>query len=370
VSARLTAAYAVMPGLALTVVVAWLGLSASGWIGTGLLGFEKSPVSGIMLAIVFGMVVGNAVRLPALVKPGIRFSLERVLRLGIILLGIRLGLGEALKVGLVGVPLIVLCIVAAMLVTYWLGRRLALSGRMGVLIAVGTSICGATAIVATAPAIGADEDETVYAVANITVFGLLAMFAYPYLAEFLFAGDLTSTGRFLGTSIHETAQVAGSALIYVQLFGGDTVLDVAAVTKLVRNLFMIVVIPLMAYVHQRQSRRDGGVGVQVNVLALFPMFILGFALMAVVRTVGDVTLESGFAYGVFDAAGWGEVTGGIKAWAERLLAVAMAGVGLGTSVRQLRGLGVRPFYVGLGAAAAVGMVSVLGIAGMKAIGIG
>jgi uncharacterized membrane protein YadS len=112
------------------------------------------------------------------------------------------------------------------------------------------------------------------------------------------------------------------------------------------------------------------VGGQVEGLALFPMFILGFALMAVVRTVGDVTLESGFAYGVFDAAGWGEVTGGIKAWAERLLAVAMAGVGLGTSVRQLRGLGVRPFYVGLGAAAAVGVVSVLGIAGMKAIGIG
>ncbi len=367
---RLNAAFDVMPGLALTAVVAWLGLSASGWIGTGLLGFEKSPVSGIMLAIVFGMVVGNAVRLPELMKPGIRFSLARVLRMGIILLGVRLGLGEALKVGLVGVPLIVLCIGAAMLMTFWLGRRLALSRRIGALIAVGTSICGATAIVATAPAIGADEDETAYAVANITVFGLMAMFLYPYLAQLLFAGDLTSAGRFLGTSIHETAQVAGSGLIYVQLFGGDTALDVAVVTKLVRNLFMIVVIPLMAYVHHRRSRRDVEGGGKVNVLVMFPLFILGFVLMAVVRTVGDATLDGGLAYGVLDAAAWDEVTGGIKAWAERLLAVAMAGVGLGTSVWQLRGLGVRPFYVGLGAAAAVGVVSVLGIVGMKAVGIG
>lgn len=133
---------------------------------------------------------------------------------------------------------------------------------------------------------------------------------------------------------------------------------------------MILVIPLMAYVHQRWSRRGGEAGVQVNVLALFPMFILGFALMAVTRTVGDVTLENRLAYGVFDAAGWGEVTGGIKAWAERLLAVAMAGVGLGTSVRELQGLGARPFFVGLGAAVAVGVVSVLGITAMNLLGVG
>lgn len=361
---------AVLPGLLLTAAVAWLGLRSSDWIGKDLLGFDKSPVSGIMLAIVLGMVVGNAVRLPAVFTAGIRFSLARVLRLGIILLGVRLGLNEALKVGAVAIPLIVLCIVAAGLITYWLGKRLSLPRRMSVLIAVGTSICGATAIVATAPVIGAEDEETAYAVANITVFGILAMLLYPYLANALFASDPSSAGRFLGTAIHETAQVAGSGLIYVQVFGDDTVLDVATVTKLVRNVFMVLVIPFMGYLCHRLSADDRGKGEKVDLLGLVPLFILGFLALAVVRTVGDATLESGMAFGLLDAARWADLTGEIKAWAERFLAVAMAGVGLGTSIRLLRGLGLKPFYVGLGAAMAVGIVSLVGIAGLNLIGLG
>ncbi len=357
-----------LPGVALTAGVAWVGLRASDWIGEQLLGFDKSPVSGIMLAIVIGMTVGNVIRLPAAFGPGIRFSLAHLLRLGIILLGIRLGFGEAIRVGAVAIPLIAICVIAAILIAYWLGRRLALPSRMSILIAVGTSICGATAIVATAPAIHAEEEETTYAIANITVFGIIAMFLYPYLANLLFESDLSSAGRFLGTSIHETAQVAGSGLIYGQLFGGDTVLETATITKLVRNVFMVVVIPLMAYLFHRRS--TGGQGAaKLNILSLFPLFILGFILLAVVRTVGDTTLDSGMAYGVFDAATWKTLTSATIGWAENFLAVAMAGVGLGTSFRQLCGLGPRPFYVGFGASVSVGAVSLLGIAGLKMIGL-
>ncbi|MDP6508703.1 MAG: putative sulfate exporter family transporter [Chloroflexota bacterium] len=367
---RMSAASGLLPGLALTAGVAWLGLAASGWIGRDLLGFEKSPVSGIMLAIVLGMVVGNVFRLPEIFTGGIKFSLARVLRLGIILLGIRLGLGEALKVGALAVPLIVLCIVVAGLITYWLGKRLALPRRMTVLIAVGTSICGATAIMATAPAIGAEDEETAYAVANITVFGIVAMLLYPYLADGLFGQDPASAGRFLGTAIHETAQVAGSGLIHAQVFGGDEVLNVATVTKLMRNLFMVAVIPLMAYWSHRMATNGGVAAEKLNVLDPFPLFILGFVALAVVRTVGDATLDSGSAFGVFDAAAWGDLTGEIKRWAERFLGMAMAGVGLGTSIHRLQGLGPKPFCVGLGAALAVGAVSLLGIAGLNFLGVG
>lgn len=362
-------AAALAPGLLLTALVAWVGLQASDWIGTTLLGFEKSPVSGIMMAIVVGLVIGNVVPLPERVRPGIRFSLKRVLKLGIILLGIRLSLGDVLRLGAMGIPLIVFCIAGALLITGWLGRRLKLPPRMSTLIGVGTSICGATAIVATGPAIDAKEEELTYAVANITVFGILAMFLYPYLAHTLFPHEMTDAGLFLGTAIHETAQVAGSGLIYADLFDADEALEAATVTKLVRNVLIAVVIPLMAYRYRQQTASPTRRHKRIDILGLFPMFILGFLLLAVVRTLGDATLDRGAAFGLLDAVQWDGLVETVRSAAELALAVAMAGVGLGTSFRQLRGLGLKPFYVGLGASVAVGGLSLFGILVLNVLGV-
>jgi uncharacterized integral membrane protein (TIGR00698 family) len=349
-----------LPGLALAAVVAWLGIRSSAWIGQDLMGFPKSPISGIMMAIVIGLLVGNIFSLPQIFRPGIQFGLKNILRLGIILLGIRLSIGDALKLGVLGIPVIVFCITGGLLLTSWLGRRLNLSPRLTTLIAVGTSICGASAIVATGPAIDADEEEITYAIANITVFGLLAMFLYPYLAHTLFGHLPTVAGLFLGTSIHETAQVAGAGLIYSQVYDAPRVLDAATVAKLVRNVFMAVVIPLMSFLYHRRlgAASDGR---QVNAFKLFPKFILGFLLMAVIRSIGDATLQGGLAFGLFDSPAWHELAGTIRSWAVTFLAVAMAGVGLGTSLRRMRGLGLKPFYVGFAAAAAVGMLSLAGV---------
>jgi len=359
-----------LPGLALTAVVAWLGLRASDWIGKDLMGFSKSPISGIMMAIIFGIILGNLLPLPAWLQPGIRFSLKKVLRLGIILLGIRLSITDVLQLGALGVPVIIVCITGGLVFTQWLGRRLNLSARLSTLVAVGSSICGASAIVATGPAIEAEEEEITYAVANITVFGILAMFLYPYLANALFSGDPRLAGLFLGPSIHETAQVAGAGLIYAELFNAPAGLDAATVTKLVRNIFMALVIPLMAYLYSRQNASQRPAGAKVSVLKLFPMFILGFILLAVVRSIGDATLQSGTAYGLFDADTWKMITTGTKTWAGNFLAMAMAGVGLGTRISQLRGLGLKPFYVGLGAAVAVGILSLTGILVLRALQLG
>lgn len=350
-----------LPGLALTALVAWVGLWSSERIGRDLMGFSKSPVSGIMMAIIIGLIVGNVVPLPKLLRPGITFSLKKVLRLGIILLGIRLSIGEVVKLGALGIPVIVLCIGGGLLVTSWLGARLRLSSRLSTLIAVGTGICGASAIVATGPAIDAKEEEITYAVANITVFGIIAMFVYPYIAHALLGADATRAGLFLGTSIHETAQVAGAGLIYKSVFDAPRGLDAATVAKLVRNVFMALVIPLMAYLHHRRSSSGDGQRARIRILNLFPLFIAGFVLMAILRTVGDGTARAGAAFGVLDAGSWQAVTRFLETWAGNFLAMAMAGVGLGTGLKQLRGLGLRPFYVGLGAALSVGVLSLVGI---------
>jgi uncharacterized integral membrane protein (TIGR00698 family) len=354
--------FRLLPGVVLTALIAWAGLWSSEWVGKTLLGFEKSPVSGIMMAILVGLLIRNTVQLPAIVKPGVRFSVKKILRLGIILLGIRLGLGDVLRLGALGVPLIVACVVGAVLFTRWLGARLDLPERMNILIAVGTSICGATAIVATGPAIDAKEEEITYAVANITVFGILAMFLYPYLANALFASSVTHAGLFLGTAIHETAQVAGGGMIYAELFDAPAALDTATVTKLVRNVFMAAVIPLAVYFNNRRRAAQAAGKERISFARLFPVFILGFLGMAIVRTAGDATLDvGGAAYGVWNAGAWGALVDDIKSFAEVFLAMAMAGVGLDTSFWQLRQLGLRPFYVGFGASVVVGALSLAGI---------
>src|SRR5699024_8244537 len=131
---------------------------------------------------------------------------------------------------------------------------------LGTLIACGTGICGVTAIMATSPVIEAKENEISYAVANITVFGLVGMLFYPYLTHLFFADDSIKAGLFLGTAIHDTAQVTGSALINDQMIQMEKAVDVAMVTKHTRNLFITAVILLVSLLFFRRSERATSVG--------------------------------------------------------------------------------------------------------------
>lgn len=248
-----------IPGLLLAVATALTGNWLGRFIGEVLLGFETTPVSGGMLAIALGLILANAAALPPWLKPGLGFTVKKVLRLGIILLGFRLSVIEALRLGILGIPIVVGCVAGALVTTALLNRWLGLPQCLGTLIAVGTSICGVSAIVATGPVIQAEEEEATYAVSVITVFGILATLFYPYLAHLLFSGDPGKGGLFLGTAVHDTSQVAGAALVYSQTFSAPQALNEATVTKLLRNLFIVAVIPLMSlrYARGRERRREG-----------------------------------------------------------------------------------------------------------------
>ena len=303
------------------------------------------------MAIVLGILVRNTIRLPAAVEPGIAFGLRRVLRIGIVLLGIRLSLGEAGAIGLKSLPVIIGAVTSALIFVTYLGRRLGLSGKLGTLIAVGTSICGATAIVATAPTINARDGEVSYSVACVTLFGVIAMLVYPFAGNWLFGGDPFAAGLFLGTSVHETAQVAGAGLVYQQFYGDPRALDVATVTKLVRNLGMLIIIPLMCVVYHR-NHSDGTDAPKW--WTMIPLFVIGFACMSLIRTVGDLGDP---AFGFLAVDSWQAIIHWTKAAAEMCLAVAMAAVGLGTSIRGLVSIGLAPLACGLFSALLVGGVS-------------
>jgi uncharacterized integral membrane protein (TIGR00698 family) len=343
----------ILPGVGLAMLLAWIGAGLASGLGSAL-GLSGSPVSPILMAILLGLALRNLFGLPAVFEVGLHLALKRLLRLGVALLGIRLSLGAMGAIGWAALPIVVASIATALVLVTWVGRRVGLPARLATLIAVGTAICGNTAIVATGPAIGASEDETSYAVGCITAFGLLALIFHPFLAHGLFAGDATLAGYFLGTAIHDTAQVAGAGLLYVQQFGAPEALDVATVTKLLRNLFMVAVIPLMAVLHHR-GRPETGVP-RPKWQEAVPVFVFGFVAMTLLRTAGDAGGDAPFG-GLLTPSQWGSAIDTISSASSWLLAVAMASVGLGTHLGRLRKLGFRPLLVGLVAALTVGTVS-------------
>lgn len=361
-----------IPGVALSFFIWYVSEIFCNFIGKTIMGFKSSPVSTVMVTIMIGILIRNSIGLHPSLVSGTSFCLKRILRLGIILMGIRLSFFDVLKIGGIGIPIVVLSIATGLFVSTYATRLMKLSERLGSLIAVGTGICGASAIVATAPTIEATEEEVTYAVTNITVFGVLAMFVYPYLADLIFAGNRILAGLFLGTSIHETAQVVGGAIIYdqytltkssgalVSAWGARNPLgsDIALITKLTRNAFMTLVIPFMAFYYANKNSQHERRFIFSR--KYFPFFILGFIFMAIFRTVGEMTIMGSGkqVFGLMSETQWRDAVGETAKFGGVLLAVAMAGVGLGTSFSNLKTLGIRPFIIGLLASFTVGIVSV------------
>jgi len=341
------------------------------WIGAAVLRLQgldpagkASPISGISMAILLGLVAANTVGEATLLKPGLQFAMKRMLRLGIICVGIRLSFFDVLKLGAWGVPVVAVIIVSALVVTHFFARGIGVSDNFGTLTAASTAICGITAALSVGPVIEADESEVAYTVANVTLFGLAAMLAYPYLAHGLFGAHSGAAGLFLGTGIHDTSQVVGAALSYKEIFRDERVLDVATVTKLTRNVFLVAIVPGLAFLHARRTGRAAG---QVDARKLFPLFVLGFLGMAMARSIGDAALLSGGrAWGVWDAAAWKNAVKMVgETWGSAALGAAMAAVGLSTNLKALRHLGPKPFAVG---ALSALLVAALALALAAAVG--
>tara|TARA_X000001036_G_scaffold431020_1_gene464618 strand:- start:1008 stop:1703 length:696 start_codon:yes stop_codon:yes gene_type:complete len=222
---------------------------------------------------------------------------------------------------------------------------------MAYLISIGSTVCGTTAIMATAPIISAKKNEVTYAIANITVFGIIAMLLYPYFSNIYFDGQPLFVGLFLGTAIHETSQVAAAGLIYDQQFNNPETLNIATVTKLIRNTFLIIMIPLFALLYNRGQKREKN----YSILNIFPYFVLGFIGMIILRNVGDEIFISTYQFL------WENFILNVKDSAKIFLSMAMAAIGLSTNLSDLKTMGYKPFVVGFVAMITVGIISIITI---------
>jgi len=338
-----------LPGIILAFVLYTLSQGFNNIIGIEILGYDKSPISTAMIAILLGMFFGNVFKVRNNFQKGLDFTKEYILKLGIICLGIQLKPFEFLDFGMVAIPLIVVCIISVLIVIKLLIRKLKIPTRMAYLISIGSTVCGTTAIMATAPVIKANKNEVSYAIANITLFGILSMLIYPYFANLYFDGEPLFVGLFLGTSIHETSQVAAAGLIYEQQFNSPETLNIATVTKLIRNTFLIIMIPLFALLYNRGKTKEKN----YSILSIFPYFVLGFVGMIILRNIGDEILISN--------SNWLGTIDIIKFSSKIFLTMAMAAIGLSTNLKDLKSMGYKPFIVGFIAMLTVGIVCILTI---------
>ena len=341
----------VVPGIMLAFILYTLSQGFNNIIGIELLGYTKSPISTAMIAILIGIFFGNFFQIRESFQKGLDFTREYILKLGIICLGIQLKPFEFLDFGKIAIPLIVICIISVLIVIKLIIKKLKIPTRMAYLISIGSTVCGTTAIMATAPVIKANKSEVSYAIANITLFGILSMLLYPYFANIYFEGNPLFAGLFLGTSIHETSQVAAAGLIYEQQFNSPETLNIATVTKLIRNTFLIIMIPLFAFLYNRGQRKEKN----YSILNIFPYFVLGFVGMIILRNIGDQVFE------VYNNDYWKEVINFIKISSKIFLTMAMAAIGLSTNLKDISVMGYKPFIVGFIAMLTVGIVCILTI---------
>lgn len=321
------------PGLALTLVLALAAawLAQQPWVA-------RWGLSALTLAIVGGIVLGNTVY-PALQTRcgmGVDYAKQRLLRLGIILFGLRITLQQMGQVGWSGVLIDVVMLTSTFGLAVWLGRWLRIDGQTAILIGAGSSICGAAAVLATEPVIQARGDKVAVAVATVVVFGTLGMFGYPLLHPWLASLDVSDAayGVYVGATVHEVAQVVGAGRAV-----SETAADHAVITKMIRVMLLA---PFLLALSWAVARRGVRVGARAPTAApaaastthasarsriTIPWFALGFVLVALLNSLPLLPSAPKSALLALD---------------NLLLAMAMGALGLSTHASAIRRAGSRP----------------------------
>ncbi|MCS7034768.1 MAG: putative sulfate exporter family transporter, partial [Phycisphaerae bacterium] len=298
----------------------------------------RQPLEPVMIAILLGMLVANLLPRPPILQPGLKITAKRLLPVAVVLLGARLDFLHLLRAGAAGLVLSLLTILGALALFVLFIRRGWIERKLGLLLGLGTAICGATAIVAAAPVIDARQKDVAFAVATVTLCGLLTMFLLPVIGASLGMSD-SAFGIWAGLSIHQTPQVVAAGFGYSQSAG-----DTAVIVKLARVSLLAPVLLAVAWfaLHEESMPRERAA---VSVHGLFPMFILGFLAMALARTCGllpEVRIHlpgSELVRSRFVEFNLGQLCETIS---KVLMVVAMAAVGLETRLSALRQTGTRP----------------------------
>ncbi|MDI2586380.1 YeiH family protein [Psychrobacillus sp. NEAU-3TGS] len=303
-------------GIGITLVIAILAKLLSGVPFLSIMGQ-------LVIAIILGMVWSATISVPTLFQSGVSFSSKKLLRLGIILLGMRLNLEDIYHAGLSVFLIALINILFALFVVYGFSRLFGVDKRLGILTACGTAICGAAAVVAIAPQVKANDEETAIGVATIAILGTLFTLVYTFLYPIM---NLTSNGYgvFAGGTLHEIAHVIAAADP-----GGSNAVDLAVIVKLTRVALLVPIALVIGFIVKKREKGDSKSKFS---LSSIPWFIIGFLVMSGINTLGIIPEE---------------LANFIVSVAYLLIGMAMAGLGLNIDIRTFKKLGVKPIAAGL-----------------------
>lgn len=343
-----------IPGILICILIA----AISTFLGKITIGNISLEVIGApVFAILIGMIV-------TLIKPtlsssqtfqsGIKFTSKKILQWAVIILGFSLNLGTIAKVGTQSLPVIICTISTSLIVAFIMMKVLKIDSKVSTLIGVGSSICGGSAIAATAPVIEADDEEVAQSISVIFLFNVLAALIFPAFGHAIGLGS-EGFAIFAGTAVNDTSSVTATASTAEGLYGVEGILSTAVTVKLTRTLAIIPITLVLACYRMYQAKKEGGTSNTFDFKKIFPWFILFFIGASIITTIVGVMPESAFT--AFYA---GSFVSAMKWLAKFFIAMAMCAIGLNTDIISLVKKGGKPILMGFTCWAAITAVS-LGI---------
>lgn len=302
-----------LPGILLS-----FGIAAVSIFLGGLLPLIGSSV----LAIVFGIVLNNSMKLPAMFQEGLSYSGKKLLQYSIIFLGFSMSIGQVSETGISSLRISLITILIAFLAAYLAGRFFKMNRVLTILIGFGTAICGGSAIAAASPILEADEEEIALSISTIFFFNILAVFIFPFLGHLLQMSD-AFFGTWAGTAVNDTSSVVAAGYTYSPSAG-----DLATIVKLSRALMIVPACLIFAAYRYIQSKQSAQ---KTNLKQIFPWFIAWFVLASLISSLG------------FLPAAVIPYTKFISQW---LMAMALAAIGAKVSFKQFKQAGAAPLLTG------------------------
>lgn len=301
------------------------------------LGKQFPIIGGAVIAILAGMILTLFIKNKASFASGIKFTSKKILQWAVVLLGFGLNLSVILETGKQSLPIILSTITVSLVIAYVLHKLMHIPGKISTLVGVGSSICGGSAIAATAPVIDADDEEVAQAISVIFFFNVLAALIFPTLGKLIGFSTVSGEafGIFAGTAVNDTSSVTAAASTWDNMWNlGSATLDTAVTVKLTRTLAIIPITLVLAFLRTRSEKSSGAEGKKVSLKQIFPMFILYFIAASVITTIA---VTCGVDAGVFSP---------IKELSKFFIVLAMSAIGLNTDIIKLIKTGGKPIIMG------------------------
>ena len=320
-----------------------LAISVPCW----LLGKLFPVIGGAVFAIIAGMIITFFIKDKTNLQPGITFVSKKILQYAVVLLGFGLNLSVILKTGKQSLPIIITTIATSLIIAWIIHKVLHIPSKISTLVGVGSSICGGSAIAATAPVIEADDEEVAQAISVIFFYNVVAALIFPQLGALL--GFSTASGDafgiFAGTAVNDTSSVTATAATWDSMWNlGSQTLDKAVTVKLTRTLAIIPITHVLALLRARKEKNSGS---SFSLKKIFPMFILYFILASVITTAA---VSAGVSGDVFTP---------LKDLSKFLIILAMSAIGLNTNIVKLIKTGAKPLLLGFACWVGITGVSLL-----------